>query len=147
MQLMQLAGSMGFDYTRHALFRMQRKVWSGSPAAQGRAAASCSGTYSVLHDVTSVGAYIPSSFLALPSAFIDSSCLPSLWNFSPSARSALTLVRSSVESVGLVESLASIAFNMLGQLVAQARDEAARASAAMMSFMSVSVTSQKMLTF
>ena len=55
---------------------------------------------------------------------------------------------SAAASLGLLASLASIAFISLGQLWARASDEAARAAAAMMSFMQspMSNVRQKMLT-
>src|SRR4051812_10392843 len=64
---------------------------------------------------------IPSIFLASPSDFIESSCLPALCAASPSARNCLTLAMSPSLSFGLVASLASIAFISLGQLWASAR--------------------------
>src|SRR3990167_5988404 len=71
---------------------------------------------------------MPRIFLASPSAFIESSCLPALCAASPSARSCLTLAASASASLGLLASLASIAFISFGQLWAKALP-AARASA------------------
>src|SRR5690606_20777982 len=59
---------------------------------------------------------MPRIFLASPSDFIDSSCLPALCWASPSARSCLTLAALSALNIGLVASLASMAFISLGQL-------------------------------
>ena len=55
-------------------------------------------------------AQTPSSFLASASAFIDSVCLPSLCNFSPSSRKAFTLDNYAAGNfeVGIFASIARI---------------------------------------
>src|SRR5689334_16117303 len=74
-------------------------------------------------DGQSEGSYAPSMELASPRDFIDSSCLPALCCFSPSARNSLILASLSAGRF-LAEgacSLASISFITLGQLWASAQ--------------------------
>jgi hypothetical protein len=67
---------------------------------------------------------MPSVFFASPSDFIDSAWLPALCAASPSARSFFTLAASPSLSLGLLASLASMAFISLGQLCASAKPTA-----------------------
>ena len=64
-------------------------------------------------------AQMPRIFLASPSDFIESSCLPALCAVSPSARNCLTLVASAALSLGIARHLGVDGLHVVGAVVGQ----------------------------